>query len=118
MLDAVLKEADKKVAEQVGLVSVTNPTAMKEAYNLKAEEIMELLEQGLLPEIKDFLEEEEGLTSSQKMQWLMDLSGAFDGTKKNVSLKMSHSMSRSENVLVEIQRSKEFEMGEKEGVKD
>lgn len=118
MIEAVVKEADKKVAEQVGLVSVTNPVAMKEAYNLKAEEIIELLEQGLLPEIKDFLEEEEGLTSSQKMQWLMGLSDAFDGTKKDTSLKMSHSLSKNETVLMEVQRVNELEMGEKEGVKE
>lgn len=115
MLDAVVKEADKKVASQVGLVSVTDPLAMKEAYNLKAEEIIELLEQGLLPEIKDFLEEEEGLSKSQKMQWLMDLSNAFDGTKKDASLKMSHSMSKHDVILEEVQRTNELEMGEKEG---
>lgn len=115
MIDAVVKEADKKVAAQMGLVSVTNPEAMKEAYNMKAEEIIELLEMGLLPEIKDFLEEEEGISATQKMQWLEDLSGAFDGTKKESSIKIAHGMSKNENVLIEVQRANERDFVEREG---
>lgn len=111
MVDSVVKEADKAVSKKVGLVSVTNPKAMKEAYNLKAEEVVTLLEQGLLPEIKDFLEEDEdGLTSAQKAQWLMDISDAFDGTKKNANLKMSHTMPKMEKVLEELQTNRVQEM--------
>ena len=110
MLDAVIKETDKKIAKKVGLVSVTNPEAMKDAYNLKAEEIIELLEQGLLPEIKDFLEEEEGLSTAQKLAWLQDISNSFDGTKKNASLKIEHSMAKGEAVIAEVQRTVEREI--------
>lgn len=101
-VDSVIQMADKKVADKMGVVSVTNPPAMKEAYDMKAEEIIELLESGMLPEIKDFLEEEEGLTTAEKMQWLMDLSGAFDGSKKEFALKVSHGMASHEKVMAEI----------------
>jgi hypothetical protein len=119
MIDAVVKEADKKVAMQMGLVSVTDAKAMKEAYNLKAEEVIELMSEGLLPEIKDFLEEEEGLSSAQKMQWLDDLSNAFEGTKKDASLKMNHKFAKGNEVNMEVQKTMEREIQvQREGVKD
>ena len=117
-LDSVMKEADKNVAQKVGIVSVTDPIAMKEAYNFKIEEIVELIEQGLLPDLKEFLEEEDELSPSQKMQWLMDLSGAFEGTKKNAVLSISHKMTSHENVLSEVAKDATRDMGERTEVKD
>lgn len=117
-VDAVLKEASERTEKKVGIVSVTNAEAMKEAYGLKSEEIAELLEEGTLPEIEDFLEDDEEMSEKQKIQWLMELMNAYDGTKDKPILEFSHKIVSHEAAKEEMARTAVKERDERTEVKE
>lgn len=117
-VDAVLKEASERTEKKVGLVSVTDADAMKEAYGYKSEEIAELLDEGTLPEIESFLSDDEEMSEQQKIQWLMELLAAYDGTKDNSIIEYSHKIVSHDAVRDEIEGTVSKERDERTEVKD
>ena len=118
MIEALSRHANQTVANQMGLISVTDAASIKEAYDSKSEEIISLIEQGLLPEIQEFLKDEEEISSAEKTQWLMDLLEAFEGEKPEAMIETNLSLIKTERVVMEIEQVQEKSSMEREGVKE
>lgn len=118
LIEALSRHANQTIANQMGMVSVTDATSIKAAYDSKSEEIISLIEQGLLPEIQEFLKDEEEISSDKKTQWLMDLLEAFEGEKPKAMIEMNMSLIKGERVSMEIEQVKEKSSVEREGVKE